>query len=547
MRDFSFFLFLALLCAGGPRSAFAKSVDNAPSGISPTTMKLGALLAAHDASVGVYPAAMLKTAHEQWKYTEAGTSGTETLFRAGTDYHSSISYGPFSEQYGQRAGKRWHQDANGLTTDAQGSEERSFYTARVLEDAADPKNDAKVLGQVAAPSAAYVVEVKVSGSKHPEWIFYDKASFLITRVEGIVNNRRLISTYDTFVTTNGVAQATHIHDTDGRSYLDDDWTRTSFEAGTAVSLSEFSPPQDRRSLIVSAGQGDLPVKFVAGAVIVRVTIKGQGFDFELDSSSSGMHINRQTALDLHLPTYGQPLSLGGNDLDYTTTVDDLQVGPIHLPNVVMETRDLHYHRGSDTEVVGRLGFDFLRDQVLVIDYVNAELTTMNTRDFDNTSPQVGVMQLPVTLDDGIPFVAVGIGSTAARRFIFDNTSRVTMIFGGFTVAHPDDVKDMGKGRQMMKPVVERDDAGDSYEFGISEVPHFTLGSTDFTHSVVLTTTIPIEYDGEQVDGLLGRDIIHYYDVVFDYPHKRILLSPNKLFKDTFKPVAVPSPAASAKP
>ena len=96
------------------------------------------------------------------------------------------------------------------------------------------KNDASVIGKTTDAHPAYVVEVKRPGKKHPEYAFYDIVTTQVTGIETASDKRRLIQTFDDFHVTDGISTPWHIHDSDGRPELDDDWRLTSLQRGVAV-------------------------------------------------------------------------------------------------------------------------------------------------------------------------------------------------------------------------------------------------------------------------------------------------------------------------
>jgi hypothetical protein len=42
-----------------------------------------------------------------------------------------------------------------------------------------------------------------------------------------------------------------------------------------------------------------------------------------------------------------------------------------------------------------------------------------------------------------------------------------------------------------------------------------------------------KFELDDYDGILGQDLLRYYDLYLDYPHSRILLVPNSRYTDRF--------------
>ena len=72
------------------------------------------------------------------------------------------------------------------------------------------------------------------GEKHPEWVYFDKKTSLIDRVDSVNSDgEHLSSTYDDYRTTNGLTAPWHIKDSFDHTYLDDDYKRYALTLGPA--------------------------------------------------------------------------------------------------------------------------------------------------------------------------------------------------------------------------------------------------------------------------------------------------------------------------
>lgn len=413
-------------------------LDAPPAGLVPTTARLADILAAHDKVANAH--LTHDTVTIDWSFVDTGLNGTEHLERSGTDYHSRITTGAYTEEFGQQNGKRWHLDQNGFTSPSSDLDDRSFLAVRVLEDAADPKNDVTVLGQTTDAKLAYVLQVKRPGYQHPEWIYYDAASGNIVRVETIEGKHRIVGTYDDFRTVDGVTQAWHVHDAWWDSALDDDWHITSFRAGMAIAPSTFAMPAGVAAPGVAVRE-KLPVQFVDGYVIIRLKVGDRGLDFELDSSQAQSLIDRGVADQLQLPTFGQSTRLTtGAPWDYWTRIPNADAGPVHLHNFAVVATDFAYNPSFSTKVVGVLGYDFLASNVVRIDYVNSTVEVIPNKDFASAAPVPKGLDLPFKLDDGVPLVPMQIGSTFTDRVIVNCDLPITLVFGPFVAAHSDEFR-----------------------------------------------------------------------------------------------------------
>lgn len=513
-------------------------VDAPPQGLVPASVRLADVLALHDKMLGRPGARPARdTVIEDWAFVDSGLAGREHLERSGVDYHSRIVTGAYTEEFGQVGDQRWHRDANGFTSPTTDLDDRSFIAVRVLEDAADPKNDVLVLGKTTDAKPAYVLQVKRPGYHHPEWIYYDAATGNVVRLEYFEGKRRVVSTYDDFRTVDGTTQAWHVHDAWWDRTLDDDWHITAFHAGMLIAPSAFAAPKEDASQGGAQVRGALPAQFVDGFIIVRVKVGDRGLDFELDSSQAESMIDRGVAEDLHLPTYGQATRTStGASIAYRTVIPDADVGPIHLHNFEVRASDIAYKPSTTTKVVGILGYDFLADNVVHVDYVHSLIEVIPSKYFAGATPIQKAIELPFQIDDGVPLVPMQIGNTLSDRVIVNCDLPLTLVFGTFVAAHADELQDMNPGKHQKRfvPFADEGTFGTSADVWLSRVPNLRFAIANYQQLPVLTTNFPYSTTGQAVDAEIGLDYLHYFDLYFDYPHARFFVLPNTWFFETFK-------------
>jgi hypothetical protein len=513
------------------------ALDAAPAGLVPSAARLSDILAKHEATISSHASA---TIVEDWSYTDTGLAGTEHLVRSGTDYHSTLHSAAEDDEYGQFKGKRWHRGANGYTTPSSIDEGSSFAPVRVTEDAVDPKNDVSLAGQTTGAHPAYVVKVSVSGAKHPEWIFYDAQTSNIVRIEYVYRKHRLTTTYDDFRTVKGVTQPWHIHDSYWEPELDDDWHVTAFDAGMPIAASEFAMPSNPVPTGV-AERATIPSKFVDEDVVLRVNIGGRGLDFELDPTVRYSFIDFNVAQSLGLPTYGQNTQTGkGDKIGYETRIADAKVGPIELHDFPVWATDVSYEPDENTKIVGVLGYDFLSQNIIRIDYVHQMVEALPMSQFAGTAlPIPHALDIPFQLDDGTPLVPMDIGDGFTDRVVFNTSMPWTVVFGPYMDQHASSFADLSHGHHAKHAVPFADNGasyGQSVDMWLSQTPVLAFANLNFTDLPVLSTSFG--YTEPQADAMLGDDYLRYYDIYFDYPHDRLLLVPNDWFNAiTKKPKA----------
>ncbi|HET9392655.1 MAG TPA: retropepsin-like aspartic protease [Candidatus Rubrimentiphilum sp.] len=531
-------------------------LDAPPDGITPTTATVSQILKHYDAAVGQLKAGVDDTHREVWHFSNAGLAGTETLTRKGFDFRSKIVAGPVVDEYGQFLGHRWHKDPNGYVSPMEAPDPTSFEMLifmRNFGDTEDTKNDVKVIGEVADPHPAYVVQITRPNYKHPEWVFYDKNTGLIDEIVNAIYTTRYTATYSDYRPTKGLTQPWHIHVTDGRAYLDDDFMRQSLTIGEPVDVRDFITPSDTPAFATYNGHVEIPARviserlyfetglgqyqpFVAPTAVVRVNINGRGLDFELSTGDSGSYIDWDVAQQLGLSANGHALRMpDGTPIPYDTIVPSMQIGGLTLHNFAMRALRFNYHIGGDTQVVGTLGYDVLKSGVFKIDYDNGKITLDPASAFDSGQPVEGAFSIPLHFDDGYAFLEGLLNFHFSSAILFANNFEISFVFGHFTSRYPESVKDTN-GRNHSSAVVPFADSGGygrEAEVWLSTIPDLQFGQAHFISYYMLGTDADEDYGGHQVDAALGADFLKYYDMYVDYPHNRVLLKPNKSFFNAF--------------
>lgn len=527
---------LAACIAASASARAARHTDSAldavPTGLKPTTTHLSQILALHKDD------GALTTVIEDWAFTDTGVSGTEHLERSGENYRSRIVTGPISNAYGQLDGKRWHQDANGITMTTSDIDDISFTAIRVREDAADPKNDVSVAGETSGAAPAYVLRVKRDGYRHPEWIYYDASTGDIVRVDYVAGKHRVSERYDDFRTVDGVRQAWHVHDAYDDPTFDDDWHLTAFH-GQSASLpsTDFAPPPNAPHISTVASGALLQGQITDdGATIVRLTIGGRGVDFELDSSAPKSYIDMGLADDLHLPDFGHARRLhDGTRLAFDTVLPDADAGPIHFHNLTLLATDVAYRPNPHTRVVGILGYDFFAANVLHVNYVNRTLEVLPANRVVGEHPIAGALELPLTLDNGVPYVPMMIGDAITKNVVLGSDLPYTMVFGPYLEAHASQfVTPNGQHPYVASvPFADESSYGQKIHIYLTRTPTLRFANADYSNLAIIGTNFPYDPYGRNVDAIIGLDYLSYFDLYFDFPHGRMFVQPNMWFYRTF--------------
>jgi hypothetical protein len=517
-------------------SAAAPKPDAPPAGIVPVTVTLDQVLERFHAVEGTFG---LKTYTEDWEFDEFGLSGTEHDVHAGADYRETTQVGPFHYEAGKFNGQLWSQNENGLTILATGFHERDEQSAEALLENQKMLKERKLLGEIPGAVPHYVISSTSNG--HPIWIFVNEATGYVDRFEESFSQGRLAVVFDDYRTTAGVVQPYHIglSMVAGRHEEHADYRLVKFNGTGVVKTAELAIPANLRRLDeFPAGNVsvELPAKFIDSDIIVRLNVGGRGLDFVLDSGSSGIVFDRGVAQSLGLKRYGEQVATtAGTYVQSQIIVPEIAVGSIKMHDVAAYSLPFNYQAREDVKVVGLLGFDFIDDAVIKVDYFNKKVTAIEPSRFEPDFPDASA--IPASLDDQVPVVEAQIGDALGEHFIVDTGSNTTLIFSQFAKDHPGDVKDQGLGSVVKGnfPYIFAEGVGGDLSLEPVQLKTFVFANTNFHEQVVFRTVGAAPFEGDDHDGLIGYQFLHFYDVYFDYGHNRVIFAPNDFLKKYKKP------------
>jgi len=530
MRPLLVAVMLFALSANAARAVTAANADP-PAGILVTQMSLSKILALHKIAVGQAPSSACATTIT-WFFSMGDLQGKKIIVSSGDDYREDTSLGPFHSARGSYRGQEWDQNANGLTVLGSGIHRRDEINKEALRHALVSGSGVTLLGQVLVPRAAYVVRVAPPNGR-VEYVYYDKDSYLIVRTERAVEDQRVVTTYEDFHTTNGARWAWHVHETDGRPYNDNDWALESFNDKTPVDPAIFQPPpSDASHFTLAAPKVVLPGKILADRIILTAQMGGHKVDFQLDSGASQILLDKSVADALHFPAYGaQTETTAGTYTITRSLVPRIDFGGAALENVAVYTAPFHQWADESTPVAGLLGYDFIANCVLHVDYLHGEADVLSPSSFQ---PPANAFAVPIRLEDRVPAIDVKISATTSDRFILDTGADRSALFSAFVTAHPNAAADQGLGEQFIEayPFLSGvSGVGGEISVTHTQVPSLSIGPVTFPRWLFSVVHDAPAFEGEDYDGLIGQDVLRNFDIYLDYQRSKIYFVPNDRYRE----------------
>ncbi|MGD0472303.1 MAG: aspartyl protease family protein [Candidatus Velthaea sp.] len=440
---------------------------------------------------------------EEWRLLQDGQTGSFRVHRLGRDYRETTTLGPLVYENGMHDGVRWQQNRNGITFAYSGFHERDEISQKVWDS--NNERDARLIGE-SVPLNAFVVELDPPNGRH-QWLFIDKQSGQIVRSDKLERNRRFITTYDDFKPFDGELLPNHIRTVDSLGN-EREQTLVSRSLDTTPDPGDVAIVPTRRSLVEfppGFSSVRLPVRMVNGLLVVRVTLNGRPLDFLLDSGAAGIVIDPIVAESLGLERYGERIGATIGPFPETTAiVSSMSVGLLRMRNVVARVVSIPFRADDRTRITGLLGFDFFAEIVVHIDAERGVFEALHPTAF---RPPADLTAIPLGLDDKQPAVRIKIGPVAAR-VVLDTGANRTVLESAFA-----ERLDPADAAGALGPARFRGVGG----IGSAETSHvkdLEFAGVSFPETLVDISAADLGF--EDVDGLLGTDLMRDFDLFFDY-------------------------------
>ncbi|MBV8067863.1 MAG: aspartyl protease family protein [Candidatus Eremiobacteraeota bacterium] len=274
-----------------------------------------------------------------------------------------------------------------------------------------------------------------------------------------------------------------------------------FDPNVIISDRDLHPPSP--SAWWSFRNGDpIPIVLTKNRILVDALVNGARGRFILDTGATAIVLDDQFADRARVQLTGGNGEAGtfyGKVKVRTRRADTIDFGAATLHDVLVDSEDFRARdfRGLDREGYdGLIGYDFFAGAIVKLDVYGSKVTIM-----DPSSDLDASRGLPLLLDLSrrIPAIPITINRSLVAEALLD-TGNPGVAFLSYDLAKTHDLR-------IGSPVC-------------GNLESLTLG--------------PIVYSGQSVcldnfggDMLLGYDFLKHFDYVFDFPHGRMFLTPNK--------------------
>ncbi|HEV3085808.1 MAG TPA: aspartyl protease family protein [Candidatus Elarobacter sp.] len=447
-----------------------------------------------------------------------GSRVTQLRFRRNADWRDVIDDGPFHTERGSVKGDRWHENENG----------------QVVFDQPEPSPEPSATAaanatvtRVHEPVEAFLVATlspRGFGTKD----YVDPVTWRLVRHELINSAGTTVTTYDDFRADHGAEFAHHWRIDSALIRTVSDSRVELFEPG-AVQDRDVAMPSPRRQLVEfppSVHRVELPTKFAPfGHVYVRVMIGDRGLDFILDSGAYGIALDMEVAKELGITPYGEHSTISAQRHELARAiVPEMHVGDLRMRNVMVHLQPQGWHEQTGVKAVGLLGFDFLAELGLTIDYQNKRVVAVPGDEYRAPSGPY-VFPIEIRLAGGQPLTTVTLNGVPANRFMIDTGGVGTfLIHDYFARRHPEAIVDEGAGAQ--RRPIRFYGVGGAFDVRAYQIKSLRLGAINFSETVGYRVTSSGSYT-VPTDGVIAPDFLRYFTLGLDYGNSRIYFVPNE--------------------
>ena len=321
----------------------------------------------------------------------------------------------------------------------------------------------------------------------------------------MLKRRRYVTTFDDYRIFDGIPEPSHVRSVDSFGNERDE-TLLSRTLDLAADARELDVPASRRTLVeFPAGTPfvRLPVRIVNGLLILKLTIGTRTYDFLLDSGAAGIVVDPSIVDEGKLDRFGARIgSTIGTYNETTSIIPQIALAGLRLRNVVVRVVNVPFVIDDHTRIAGLLGFDFFADAIVHIDIARGIADVIAPAAFHAPPEAIAV---PLALDDRTPDVRARV-SGVAGRVVLDtgaNRSVFTTAFAGRA-----DVATEGAGNTRFRAM------GGTGTAAAVHIKQFELAGIEQIDPLVDVTSA--DFGTEDVDGTAGTDLMHPYELYFDY-------------------------------
>ena len=257
-------------------------------------------------------------------------------------------------------------------------------------------------------------------------------------------------------------------------------------------------------------------------ILLPVHVNDRGpFDFILDTGAGTSLLTPERAKELDVQIVGskEGQSAGGKVAVSLAKADSLAVGDIRVQDVDLGIVDLaHIGKTIGARIDGDLGYNFLKDFRLVINYRDREISFEDPKRFENFGRRAKT-EVPIRLaNPAKPLILVDVHANGRGPFQFaiDTGTSTTAITPQVARQLGVPTSPIGSGTTAGAHVDVTAGTLQSFQLGGAKIDNLAVVTADFFDS--LSSAI-----GANLEGIVGYNFLRNYKVAIDYPNRLLSL------------------------
>jgi len=278
----------------------------------------------------------------------------------------------------------------------------------------------------------------------------------------------------------------------------------------------------------------LPFRMLTGGtVIVKATLDdfGDTLNFVFDTGSGGISLDSTTARNLNLPLVKTERNIRG--IAGMKNLDFVFNRALRFKNLLVDSLDFHINNydiltsAYGVKIDGVIGLSFLKRFIVAINYDEYIMDIYSPGNFKY--PKNGYTLHPNF--NSLPSVSsiVSDNSVSNASFIFDTGAGLNMLLSDEYIKDSSILK---KNRKLF--VTQAEGLGGKKVMNITVLKKLALGPYKFRWVPVYIFKDDYNVTGyPKMGGVLGNDILRRFNLVINYPDKKIHIKPNTHFFDDF--------------
>jgi predicted aspartyl protease len=275
----------------------------------------------------------------------------------------------------------------------------------------------------------------------------------------------------------------------------------------------------------------IPLEIDNNLLLLRVSVNGSKplrFIFDTGASHSGIDAKRATELGLKTEGQATGMATGGPIEGTFIRGVSFKVPGAEVSNQVIFSMAFPTVPGFEFD--GVIGYDFINQFVIEIDYLNKFMNLYNPQTYVYRGKE---KPIPLMFYGGRdPFVVTkivleGRAPIEATLEVDTGADGTFVISGRFVEKHqlltaiPNTVKDRGRG------------AGGEERRTLGQVKAAHIGRFVMKDPPLALSLHTDGSDGKDKDGVVGGEIFRRFKLIIDYRHQRMFLEPNKSFNEPY--------------